>query len=69
MEKYISNLESFKPLYITKFDTLTKTDSIFTITNDIWKKVGERSYTEVKDSIYHKKLNRVKIYDNQYRGN
>lgn len=67
VEKYISNLESFKPLYITKFDTLTRTDSIFTITNDIWKKVGERSYTEVKDSIYHNKLNHVKIYDNQYR--
>lgn len=67
MEKYISNRESFRPLYVTKFDTLTKTDSIFAITNEIWKKVGERSYTEVKDSIYHKKLNCVKIYDNQYR--
>lgn len=67
MEKYISNLENFKPLYITKFDTLTRTDSIFTITNEIWKKEGERSYTEFKDSIFHKKLNRVKIYDNQYR--
>ena len=67
MEKYISNLESFKPLYITKFDTLTRTDSIFTITNDIWKKVGERSYTEAKDSIYHKKLSQVKIYNKQYK--
>lgn len=67
MKKYISNLESFKPLLFTKFDTITKTDSIFVITNDIWKKVGDRSYTEGKDSVYHKKLSRIKIYDQQYR--
>lgn len=66
IEKYSNNLESFKPLLVTKFDTITKTDSIFTVTNDIWKKVG-KGYTQVKDSIYHKKLTRVKVYDNQYK--
>ncbi|MDN3690966.1 hypothetical protein QWZ06_01120 [Chryseobacterium tructae] len=66
MEKYTNNLESFKPLYTTKFDSITKTDSIFAITNDIWKKV-EKGYTMVKDSVYRKKLSQVKIYNNQYK--
>ncbi|ANF52760.1 hypothetical protein A0O34_20570 [Chryseobacterium glaciei] len=66
VEKYSNNLESFNPLFVTKFDTITKTDSIFAITNDIWKKVGE-GYTETKDSVYHKKLSQIKIYDNQYK--
>lgn len=66
VKKFINNTESFKPLFVTKFDTITKTDSIFAITNDIWKKVG-KGYTQVKDSIYHKKLTRVKVYDNQYK--
>jgi len=63
----INNFESEKPLLITKFDTLSKTDSIFTVTNDIWRKVGERSYTRGKDSIYQKKLSRIKIYNNNYK--
>ncbi|MCL8536819.1 hypothetical protein M9991_08040 [Chryseobacterium gallinarum] len=66
-EKIINNWESFNPLFITKFDTLSKTDSIFAVTNDIWKAVGNGGYSRGKDSIYHKKLNRVKIYDSQYR--
>ncbi|SEM25697.1 hypothetical protein SAMN05421856_10234 [Chryseobacterium taichungense] len=67
MKKYVGKYENFQPMLTTKFDTITKTDSIFIITNDIWKKVGERSYTESKDSIYHKKLYQIKIYDNQYK--
>ncbi|UHO38657.1 hypothetical protein H5J24_00145 [Chryseobacterium capnotolerans] len=66
MKKYGNNLESFNPLFITKFDAISKTDSIFAITNDIWKKVG-KGYTEGKDSIYHQKLNRIKMYDDQYK--
>lgn len=66
-EKIINNWESFNPLFITKFDTLSKTDSIFAVTNDIWKAVGNGGYSRGKDSIYHKKLSRVKIYDSQYR--
>ncbi|WP_336965568.1 hypothetical protein [Chryseobacterium contaminans] len=66
VQKYTNNLESFKPLFITKYDTITKTDSIFAITNDIWKKV-ENGYTTYKDSIYHKKLSEVKIYNKQYK--
>lgn len=64
---FVNNLESFKPLFVTKFDTISKTDSIFAITNDIWKKVDVRSYTRSKDSIYYKKLSRVKIYNKQYK--
>jgi len=67
MKKLVGNLESSKPLFITKFDTISKTDSIFAITNDIWRKVGERSYTIAEDSVYYRKLSRVKIYDNQYK--
>ncbi|WP_336702476.1 hypothetical protein [Chryseobacterium indologenes] len=67
IEKFTFNYESYEPLFVTEFDSITKTDSIFAITNDIWKKVGERSYTEGKDSIYHKKLSRVKIYNNDFK--
>ncbi|MFY1045408.1 hypothetical protein [Chryseobacterium sp. GP-SGM7] len=67
IERSVKNLDNEKPLLVTKFDSISKTDSIFTITNDIWKKIGERSYTSAKDSVYNKKLSRVKIYDNQYR--
>ncbi|MBK1896899.1 hypothetical protein [Chryseobacterium paridis] len=67
LEIFVNNLESFKPLFVTKFDTISKTDSIFAITNDIWKSVDERSYTRAKDSIYHKRLTRIKVYDKQYR--
>lgn len=66
-EKYLVNLESFKPLLVTKFDTLSKTDSVYVITNEIWKEAGERSYTKSQDSVYYKKLSRVKTYDDQYR--
>jgi hypothetical protein len=65
-KKYVNNLESFEPLLFTKFDTISKTDSIFAITNEIWKKVGE-GYRETKDSIYHKKLSRTKIYDKNFK--
>jgi hypothetical protein len=66
IEKFITNFETVKPLLITKFDTITKTDSIFILTNDIWKKKGE-SYGKWKDSVYHKRLSRVRIYDHKYR--
>lgn len=66
-EKYLNNTESFKPLFFTKFDSLTKTDSIFAITNDVWKKYNDSAYIRGKDSIYHKRLKGMKIYDNQYR--
>lgn len=67
IKRYVRNFDSEKTLFETKFDSISKTDSIFMITNDIWKKVGERSYTSAKDSIYHKKLSRVKVYNNQYK--
>ncbi|MFC7348865.1 hypothetical protein ACFQO9_19275 [Chryseobacterium zhengzhouense] len=67
IERSVKNLDSEKPLFITKFDSISKTDSIFAITNDIWKKIGELSYTSAKDSIYYKKLSRIKIYNNDYK--
>ena len=65
MKKYVHHIESFKPLFITKYDPVKRTDSIFAITDKIWKKSDE-SYTQRKDSIYHKRLSRVKIYNNKY---
>lgn len=67
IERTVRNFDAEKPLFIIEFDSISKTDSVFVITNDIWKKVGERSYTSAKDSIYYKKLSRIKIYNNQYR--
>ncbi|PKF75778.1 hypothetical protein [Chryseobacterium sp. PMSZPI] len=66
-KKYLNNMESYKPLFETRFDTLSKTDSIFAVTNTIWKAIENGGYTRVKDSIYHKKLSKIKIYDDQYR--
>lgn len=66
VKKFITNFETVKPLLITKFDTITKTDSIFTLTNEIWKKKGE-SYEKWKDSVYHKRLSKVRVYDHKYR--
>lgn len=67
VKRYFNNIENIKPLFIAKYDTLSNTDSIFAITNNIWKGVGDGSYTRSNDTIYHKKLNCVKFYDNKYR--
>ncbi|ROI05564.1 hypothetical protein EGI16_04035 [Chryseobacterium sp. G0240] len=66
-KRNVRNMKKFSPLFEVKFDTLSKTDSIFAITNSIWKSLGNRSYTRSKDSVYYKKLSRVKVYNNQYR--
>ncbi|MEN4758725.1 hypothetical protein ABEG63_00125 [Chryseobacterium sp. C39-AII1] len=67
MKKYIHNIESNKPLFVSKFDTITRTDSIFAITDFVWKKVGENSFQEGNDSIFRKKLSRVNFYDNEFQ--
>jgi len=67
VEKFRNNMESFKPLFITKFDSLTKTDSIFSVTNKYMKSLGDGSYTEAIDSIYHQKLVLVKKYDPKFK--
>ncbi|PWN60479.1 hypothetical protein [Chryseobacterium viscerum] len=66
-EKYGGNFELSKPLFVSKFDILTRTDSLFVITNDIWKKMNDSAYIRDQDSIFHKKLSNVKIYNNQYK--
>lgn len=65
--RYLNKTENYEPLIVTKFDTLTKTDSIFAVTNNIWKATGKGSFMRSADSVYHKRLSRVKIYDNEYR--
>lgn len=65
-KKVITNFEAVKPLLITKFDILTKTDSIFILTNEVWRKLG-KSYEKWKDSVYQKRLYKVRIYDHKYR--
>lgn len=67
VEKNIINFESLKPLLVTKFDTVTRTDSTFAVTNNIWKKIDKRSYTQVRDTVYHRKLSSIKVYNNQYK--
>lgn len=67
IERFVRNLSIKNHLFETKFDSISKTDSIFAITNDVWKKLNEYSYKQVKDSVYHRKLSNIKIYDNQYR--
>lgn len=67
LKKYINRYEDSRFFTVTKFDTLTKTDSTFAITNDIWKKAGERSYVEAKDSVYHQKLYNIKLYNDKYK--
>ena len=66
LKKYVISLDNSHSFFITKYDTISKTDSIFAITNEIWKKV-DKGYRESKDSIYHKKLSKVKVYNNQYK--
>ncbi len=65
--KDMYNIDEAKALFTTKFDSVSKTDSIFAITNKIWKKVTDSSYREIRDSVYYKKLSRVKLYDKQYK--
>lgn len=67
VKKYVSNKDGFKPLFITKYDSVSKTDSIFAITNKIWKKNADGSFSSSNDTIYHKKLSGMKIYDSVYR--
>lgn len=67
MEKTVDNAESNKPLFVTKFDSISKIDSIFAVTNRFWKKVGRRSYTEKEGSVYYSKLYNVKIYNDEYK--
>lgn len=67
VEISVRNFDAEKPLFITKFDTLSKTDSIFTITDFVWKKVGENSFQEGNDSIFRKRLSQVNFYDNEFQ--
>lgn len=64
---YFNNWENHAPFIVTKFDTLSKTDSIFTVTDFVWKKVGENSFQEGNDSIFQKKLCQVNFYDNEFQ--
>ena len=65
--KKFDKINHQKPFSISKFDTVSKADSIFWVTDFIWKKVGEKSYQEANDSIYRKKLVQVKFYDDNLR--
>lgn len=67
IKKYINRYNHNEFLTVTKFDTLSRTDSIFAVTDFVWNKVGERSFQEGKDSIFRKKLSRVDLYDNNFQ--
>jgi hypothetical protein len=66
-EKFVNNMESFKPLLLTRFDHISRTDSIFSVTNRYMKNLGNGSYTEANDSIYYQKLIFVRKYDSKFR--
>ena len=66
-ETFFNNREGYTPFIVTKYDTLSKIDSIFTITDFIWKKVGENSFQEGNDSIFRKKLTQVNFYDDNFQ--
>ncbi|WP_143885640.1 hypothetical protein [Chryseobacterium binzhouense] len=61
---YFINHEKYNPFIITKFDTLTKTDSVFAVTDFVWNKLGKNSFLEGKDSVFRKRLTQVNFYDN-----
>lgn len=67
IKRYINHYDTRKPLFVTKFDSISKSDSIFAITNEVWEKVGERTFSKKDDSIYHRKLAKVKFYNEQYK--
>lgn len=64
---YFNSRENRNPFIISKFDSLPKTDSIFTVTDFVWKKVGENSFQEGKDSIFRKKLTLVNFYNDNFQ--
>lgn len=66
-EFYLKDNKEFNDLLVSEFDSISKTDSIFSVTNQYMKSLGERTYTSAKDSIYHKRLIKVKMYDSLFR--
>ncbi|GAA4162590.1 hypothetical protein GCM10022217_30270 [Chryseobacterium ginsenosidimutans] len=64
---YFNNREDDAPLMVTKFDALSKTDSIFAITDFVWKKIEENSFQKGNDSIFRKKLYQVNFYDEEFQ--
>ncbi|MBP0612045.1 hypothetical protein J8J42_03165 [Chryseobacterium sp. cx-311] len=64
---YFNNREFDTPFILTKFDTLSRTDSIFTVTDFIWKKVGENSFQRGYDSVFRQKLTQVNYYDKDFQ--
>lgn len=64
---YLRDNKEFDNLSVSKFDSISKTDSIFSITNKYMKNIGERSYISATDTIYRPRLTKVKIYDDFFR--
>ena len=66
-EKFVKNVEEGNPFMTIKYDSITKVDSVFSVTSKYMKKIGERTYTSANDSIYRKRLIGVKKYDSIFR--
>ena len=64
---YFNSIENRNSFTISKFDSLTKIDSIFTVTDFAWKKVGENSFQEGKDSEFRKKLTLENLYNEKFQ--
>ncbi|MBW8362334.1 MAG: hypothetical protein K0M56_09150 [Kaistella sp.] len=66
-EFYLKDNNEWNHLLVSEFDSISKTDSVFSVTNQYMKSLGERTYTSAKDTIYHKRLIKVKMYDSLFR--
>lgn len=66
-EFYLKDNNQFNHLSVSKYDSISKTDSIFSVTNKYMKNLGERTYTSALDSIYRRRLTKIRIFDNSFR--
>ena len=59
---FVNNPSVFQ---VSKFDSIHKIDSVFAVTNTIYKKLEDSSYQSVKDSIFRQKISFVKTYNDK----
>jgi hypothetical protein len=63
----IKNVANNEIPYESRFYAKTKTDSIFEITNKKYIPLENNSFTRIQDSVFYRKLKRLKIYNDEYK--
>ena len=66
-EFYLKDNNQFNQLSVSKYDSISKTDSIFSVTNKYMKHLGERTFTSAQDSIYRPRLTKIRIFNDSFR--